>query len=277
MKKKIYALMMVMAMLAVTLVGCNKTTDTTNTTNTEINTETEESVEDVVAEPTEDPVEEPTTEPEVEEPIVEPSEEPTIDGTLESNEVDAYYSHTLKFPNGLEGFTRKYLIDDNPNWSANRTHYVDVNGSEMNFSWDGPAELGERADSSETTLFLYGNDNDYELRAWSFSLTTEEDYLRNFDKTDIVEWDSDVTNYVVDDYYEFIDGTNTARVIFKITRTLNGEEYIGYACYLDNYTNMVCYQTTYLERASIFDDQRALTVVNSLEYWDYIPEETTIE
>ena len=32
---------------------------------------------------------------------------------------------------------------------------------------------------------------------------------------------------------------------------------------------MTCYQITYVERNDIFDDERALSVVNSLDFWTY--------
>ena len=178
----------------------------------------------------------------------------------------------------MEGFTRKYLNDDLTEWSLNETHYVANDGTEMNFTWEGPASLGETAWSGEKTLFLTDARYDYELRAWCFPIATQEDALRNFDKDTIVNWDANATIYTENDYYDFTDGEKVARVIFKITRNIDGIEYIGYACYFDNYETNVCYQITYLEKAEVFDDTHALNVVNSLDFWnDYTPLDTTTE
>lgn len=264
MKRRFYALMLVVAMLAMTLVGCGSdTTDTTNTTNdVTVNTETEESGEDVVVEPTEDPVVEPTTELEVEDHVVEPTEEPTTEEEFYSD------SYQWTFPEGMDGFTDKFVLASDETMSFNCTHYVDTNGNEMNFSWVGPTELGEQADAGETTLFLYGGDN-YELKAWGCEVSGPEDALREFDKETIVGWDSSSSIYTEGDYYEFVDGDIDARVTFKISRTINDVEYTGYACYFENYETMTCYQITYVERNDIFDDERALSVVNSLDFWTY--------
>ena len=131
MKRRFYALMLVVAMLAMTLVGCGSdTSNTTNTTNdVTVNTEVEESGDDVVVESTEDPV----ATPEVDEPVVEA--EPTPDGNDngENVTINYEYAYDLKFPNDMTGFTKKYLSETAPEWSLNETHYVDTNGNEMNF------------------------------------------------------------------------------------------------------------------------------------------------
>lgn len=148
MKKKFIAMLTITTMTLSLLVGCgqpatpNTNEDTSTEQNTEVNTEVEESGDDVV---TEMPTEEPTTEPEVEEPVVEPTEEPTTEDTSENEEPVYEYSHTWAFPDDLDGFTRKFLNEDYPEWSVNHTHYVDPNGNEMNFRWEGPAELASNA------------------------------------------------------------------------------------------------------------------------------------
>ena len=34
-----------------------------------------------------------------------------------------------------------------------------------------------------------------------------------------------------------------------------------------------CYQFTYLENNEVYDNSRAMFVINSIDFWDYIPEE----
>jgi len=89
------------------------------------------------------------------EPIPEPIEEPSEATVVEENDIPMYaYSSTFVFPDDMEGFTRKCLNEDYPEWSVNETHYVDINGNEMNFSWEGPSSLGERAGANENTLII---------------------------------------------------------------------------------------------------------------------------
>ena len=268
MKKKIYAVMLVVAMLAMTLVGCGSdTTDTTNTTNdVTVNTEVEESGEDVVVEPTTEPIVEPTTEPEVEEPVVEPTEEPTT----EDGE-DEFYSDSYQwaFPEsiGVEGFTDKFVYANDETMSFNCTHYIAKDGTEMNFSWVGPTELGEKADAGNTTLFLYGNDSAYELRAWNGGelkleeleecLALEKDVWTSLSGSDV--------SYPENGYYNIERVDNIVYVTYAVkTDTMNGYSY--FICNGDagNY-----YMFTYLENNEIYNDERALSVVNSLEYWTY--------
>ena len=152
MKRRIFAFMLVVAMLAMTLVACGSdTTDTTNTTNeTEVNTE----VEDEVVEPTE----EPTTTPEVEE--VKP--EYTYAETLVYPDIFAF-PETV--PAGMEGYTEKYLDSNYPDWAMNKTHYVDGNGNEMNFVWEGPIGLGADDCSAYLDVLHFSSKGEYYFNA----------------------------------------------------------------------------------------------------------------
>ena len=268
MRKKIVSILLSVTII-LSLSACgNKEVEPTPT-----NEPTSEVVEEVEPTSTSAPIEEVESTPtiEVEETVVESMEEPEVVEPETSETPEFAYSHTWSFPDNMEGFTRKYLNDVLTEWSLNETHYVANDGTEMNFTWEGPAALGEMADAGESTLFLYGGD-DYELKAWGCEVSGPEDALREFDKETIVSWDSSSSTYTEGDYYEFIDGDIEARVTFKISRTINDIEYTGYACYFENYETMTCYQTTYVERNDIFDDERALNVVNSIDFWDdYTP------
>ena len=271
MKRRIFAFMLVVAMLAMTLVGCGSdTTDTTNTTNeTEVNTEVEEEVVE--------PTEEPTTVPEVEEEVVEPTEEPTVVESETSETPEFAYSHTWSFPDNMDGFTRKYLNDDLTEWSLNETHYVANDGTEMNFTWEGPAALGEDAWSGTSTLVLADATRTYLTYAWSSALDNMDGAIKYYDKETIVTVDSN-TVYNDGDYYELYDEETYDKVVFKVTRVVDNVEYIGYAVYMDNYNTMTTYQFNYLERSDVFDDTHALNVANSIDFWDdYTPLDTTIE
>ena len=267
MKRRFYALMLVVAMLAMTLVGCGSdTTDTTNTTNdATVNTEVEESGDDVV---TEMPTEEPTTTPEVEEPVVEPTEEP---------ETPQYaYSHTWVFPDGLEGFTKKFLNENYPEWSVNETHYVDINGNEMNFEWEGPAGLGEKANTNKKTLSLYDSAGEYVLRTFTTGELSPETYdeIKSYDKETIISFAAASTPYVPNGYYNANIGDTYMSFTYAVAGDIpEGGTYMGYEHYIMDRDKGLCYQFSYLENTDIYDDTRAMNVINSLDFWDYIPEE----
>ena len=266
MKRRIYALMLVVAMLAMTLVGCGSdTSDTTNTTNdATVNTEVEESGETVVPET---PDEDPADTPEVEEPVVEA--EPTPDGDVNGvNETINYeYAHDFTFPEGMNGFTKQYLNEDYPEWSLNETHYVDINGNEMNFEWEGPAMLGENAGTSGKTLILRNGD-DFELRAWN-SGYSDGDYEQcvNLPKETWISFADENIPYEENGYYNVETTDNSIIVTFKVS----GNGYEGYNYYVLDGNNNVGYQFAYFEKSEIYDDARAMFVINSIEYWNYIP------
>lgn len=265
MKRRFYALMLVVAMLAMTLVGCGSdTTDTTNTTNdTEVNTEVEEEVVE--------PTEEPTTTPEVEEEVVEPTEEPEV---VESETPEFSYELTLAFPDGMEGFTRKFLNEDIEEWSVNKTHYVAKDGTEMNFTWEGPASLGEMASAGEKTLSLYGVD--YELQAWTYGLVDETRFAEDleYSKETWTSFAYSETPYVENGYYDIQTTDTTIEVIFEVANDTQK----GYNYYIVDINRETCYQFAYLESIEIYDDTRAMNVINSIDFWDdYTPLDTTTE
>lgn len=273
MKKKIYALMLVVAMLAMTLVACGSdTNDTTNTTNdVTVNTEVEESGDDVVVEPTE----EPTVTPEVEEPVVEPTPEEVVDG---ENDTPMYaYSTTFVFPDDMEGFTRKYLNEDYPDWSVNETHYIDTNGNEMNFEWEGSAALGESAGVNSNTLNLKEKSNTYEIRAWHGGSMNMED-IEPALAADSTVWTNTTSSFCSlpeNGYYNVERVENTLIVTYELIDNNSGQ--IGYARFLANADIGETYCFMYLETPETFDDTRAMNVINSFDFWEYIPEETTTE
>ena len=267
MKRRFYALMLVVAMLAMTLVGCGSdTTDTTNTTNEpniETNTEVDEPVEDVVTDvPTEEPIETPSV------------DEPTEDVVVEDGEDYPFsYESTWVFPEGMTGETTKFVFANDETWSLNYTHYVNNDGNEMNFLWEGPVALGKQATLNGKTLFLWGENNNYELSAWTSGYTSE-DYAQCIDlpKETWISYADDVVPYEENGYYNVEITDTTIEVTFKVL----GNGYEGYNYYIIDTTNEICYQFAYLENIEIYDDTRAMNVINSISYWsEYELEETT--
>ena len=70
-------------------------------------------------------------------------------------------------------------------------------------------------------------------------------------------------SYVEDGYYN-IDTTDTA---IRVTWEVEGNGYKGYALCLVDSDKAICYQFTYIEKVENFDAERAMNVINSIEYW----------
>ena len=72
----------------------------------------------------------------------------------------------------------------------------------------------------------------------------------------------------MDGYYNVEITENTIEVTFEV----ENNDYKGYNYYVIDVENGICYQFAYVENIEVYDETRALNVVNSIEYWDYIPE-----
>ena len=172
------------------------------------------------------------------------------------------YAYSWKFPEGVIGKIDKYTNAAYPDWSKNRTHFVGTeNGFVMDFSWEGPLALGECTSESTdgNTLWLETNNNDYRFAAWVDGLEDEADWAKNADKETIISWVNSV-KYIDGEFYEGRETEEGYKVIFKVSN----EEYTGYVCFIDDYERLEAHQFIYLEKTEIFDNERALKVVNSI-------------
>jgi hypothetical protein len=66
--------------------------------------------------------------------------------------------------------------------------------------------------------------------------------------------------HISNDYYDVYEDETMWRVIYSVY----GDDYKGYACYIDDYKVNTCYQFIYCEKNSIYDDARALALVESI-------------
>ena len=189
-------------------------------------------------------------------------------GVSESETPEFKYAYTWAFPEPMVGFTRKYLNETLTEWSINNTHYIAKDGTEMNFTWEGPALLGASASAGEKNLYLYGEN--CELIAWTYGYV-DGDYesCLEIDKETWTGYAPDDIPYEVDGYYN----VETTEDVIKVVFAVGNDNYKGYNCYITDSTNAICYQFAYHENIETYDDNRAMNVVNSIEYWDYIPEE----
>ena len=247
MKKRILTLTLAVMMIAATLIGCgNDTTkDETNVTpNTEVTTET------------------PTPDTNVE-------TDTTVENTETVETEDWKYTTTWQFPEGMDGFTDKFVSSNDKTWSKNQTHYVDNNGNVMDFVWEGPAELGEKAGYVKTTITLAGGD--YELRAWYGGTMTMEDIEPSLelDKETMMSPTATICTPVENGYYNMERVDNTIVVTYEIVD--NGTQKVGFAHYLYNADAGEIYCFIYSEKSEIYNSTRAMKVIDSIKFWDYEP------
>ena len=242
MKKRILSFTLATLMVVATITGCGSK-DTTNdgTTNTDVSTDASNSE-------------------------VNDSNDKNANNEIDSSELgetdEWVYAYTWWLPEGMTGQTEKYTNEMKPDWSQNRTHFVGAeNGFIMDFGWEGPLALGECVSESTdgNTLWLDTQNNEYRLAAWVDDLSDEADWAKNADKATIVSWVNTV-KYTDGDFYETKEMENGYKVIFKVSN----EEYTGYVCFIDDYERLEAHQFIYLEKTDIFDDERALDVVNSI-------------
>ena len=242
MKKRILSLTLAAMMIAATLVGCgSKEEPVTPNTNTEVTTET----------PTPD-----TTTPEVDVPETEV-------GTTTPEDVFST-SYALDFPSGMTGFTDKFVFASDETWSLNDTHYVDANGNEMNFEWEGPTVLGEMATVTDNALALTGGN--YMLFAWTYGYADGDfELCSNIDKDTWTTYTLADVPYVENGYYNRNLSDNTLVVIYEV----GNNEYKGFASCITDLNDEICYQFTYLEKIDNYNEERAMNVIESIKYWDY--------
>lgn len=233
------------------LVGCG-TTQTTSDNTTNDTTTSEKMQESEVIEETQ---------------AVEESE--VVENTEVSSEETFIESYSWTFSEGMDGWTDKWIYADDLEWSYNQTHYVDVNGNTMNFKWEGPTGLGARAGLSPngTTLILKNSSGEYALRAFTTGELSPETYdeIKSYDKETIISFAAKDSPYITDGYYD----SNIGDTYMSFTFAVASDTQKGYNHYIMDREKGLCYQFVYLENNDIYDDTRAMIVINSLDFWNY--------
>lgn len=247
MKRKVISLILLTTMIF-TLVGCGGETNTkdtqkndvienSQTSNTETQTQNEETQEQ------------------------------------EQNSENEIFSEqfTWEFQEDLDGFSNKYVYTEDETWSYNETHYKNEHGVVMDFNWEGPSEIGEEAYESGRTLFLKDASHNYTLRAWCYNNNMSPDQLKAaisyYDKESItmtVE-DSDVS-YIDNGFYNQVTSDTKGVYTFAVSGEIDGIVYKGYNKYILSVDNHCGYQFSYLEKESIYNDERACKVIDSMTF-----------
>lgn len=185
------------------------------------------------------------------------------------NELEGTYT----FPDGMNGYTEKHPLIADSNMSTNITHFVDSNGNIIDFHWRGPSTVGLYATENNNVLELSDQDGNYYLRV---SLVNDfKDFCyTNIDEDGNITYSADDTcsKYLYENE-EFIKGStidyNISRgnrglaIAFPISRD---DGYKGYAYMCEGNSTgdgkEHVYVFTYVEKEEVYDDARALEVIN---------------
>lgn len=256
MKKNILSLALTLALVAGTFVGCGcNTTNEKNTTTNETSTNEEVSTEENT-----------TSDSGNVGDITDENESETNTEKDTSKEVKV---GTYTFPT-KNGFTEKILAteyDENadPNWSYNKTYGVANNGRDVYVAWNGPASLGQKAWTNETTIILSDNAQNYKIWFCNGEDITKETY--NLWLADTKEtWISFAPSgysYIENGYYKLTE--NDEKNLFTVIYAISNDEYKGYRVHITNLKKGLYYECAYVEKVSIYDDTRAWNTINSLE------------
>lgn len=256
MRKKILYLLLTSTLIATSLAGCDDTTDIEqNRTTGEITTSTNNTT---TSNSSGNSSEESTT--------INTSENTEPESILKPSGAIAYH-----FTSDVigSGFTEQLISTEDANWSYNKTHYINPDGDTMNFSWEGPEKMGELVYSttSGTALIIKDSDGNYALRA----ITTGEapkdtfDATKSWSKEQIVACVHKDVKYIADGYYSSNISDNVLEYTFAIQAEVDKKQHKGYAYFIMVRDTGLCYQFYYLENSDVYDDERALKVIDSLE------------
>lgn len=256
MKKKFLYLLLAGTISATSLVGCGDSTDkepngtvgevTTNIDNTTTNNSSGNSSEESTTNNTSE-----NTEPES---ILKPS------GAI------AYH-----FTSDVigKGFTEQLISTEDTSWAYNKTHYINPDGDTMNFSWEGPEKMGELVYSttSGTALIIKDSDANYALRAITTGETPKDtfDATKLWSKEQIVACVHKDVKYITDGHYSSNITDNVLEYTFAIQAEVDKKQHKGYAYFIMVRDTGLCYQFYYLENSDVYNEERALKVIDSLE------------
>ena len=160
------------------------------------------------------------------------------------------------FPEGMEGKTQKTpMVND---MSKNVTTYTTPNNHEMSFHWYGPRMLASQASEEKGVLTLEESEGLYKLNAQAIPI----DEVWNM---------YDIGSYGLMDNEHYVEGSNIddygTQILYPI---VDDNGYKGYATLLYGSNNQMpqdyYYFFTYVEKEDVYDDERALEVMASLDY-----------
>ncbi len=134
-------------------------------------------------------------------------------------------------------------------------------------TWVGPAGMGSRGGfASDGNNFCVADiDDKHVLYLWHAGrFAGESDLMKNFSEEEIMSW---MLGEAVPDTYQVKEDSDTVySVLFEVSYEENGTGYRGYAYFIDYPDRMEGYQFEYLTEESLFDEEEAMAVIDSIAY-----------
>lgn len=181
------------------------------------------------------------------------------EGKKESKYQDIYTCWFAKRDNA-EGYTEKSIYRDDITWADCFTHVRNPSGTEMDFIWSGPKEIGDYTYQEGNYASLTDEKQNYFLDAWCTGIMeSEADLMKNYTAEEIMEIEEATPN---ENSFRIEEDDDYYSVFFEISN----DEYIGCVRYIDNLKTMLCYQFRYLERKEIYNEERVKKVIESLAF-----------
>ena len=198
------------------------------------------------------------------------------DATIEAENADDLYKYSYakvyEDTKKGKGFTNVDVFNNQSGWGQNHTHFVDsINNNEMNFLWQSPTLLGD--------FCFYNGRNPVQLILKDFQIRWNKKFIAYY----FGEWPSDQSLFIskeeaisledeklpcLPDRYYNVEETGYS---IAYTFAIGDKKKKGYAKYLINKESRVCYKFYYVEKIDNYDEERALKVITSINFWNYFP------
>lgn len=156
-----------------------------------------------------------------------------------------------------KGFTDVDVLKDEPEWGRNHTHLEDLSiDRSVDFIWESPLELGNACfyRKKQPVQFVLRDS----ANRWKQQLTVF--YAGKNEETEAASCADEGSCEVSETSY------STA-----CTFAVENKKEKGYERILILKEDGSCYHFSYLEKLEYYDDDRARRIINSINFWNYIP------
>ena len=159
------------------------------------------------------------------------------------------------------GTTTSYFIANKIGWNLNMTNAVTLGGKPINFSFLCPDVLDSWGQQGKVISHSGGDVAPgmpawYSLQVWPEGTTVENGLPGDIDQNLLQEL---IATDGGTGYADIVDEGNTIRLVYSVVR----EDRIGYYCIVEDKETKNTTSFQYTERADLYDDLRALTVIYS--------------
>lgn len=193
---------------------------------------------------------------------------PDVEASSSINTWSTDIDNGIRWEYGDSAWLETYPLLDDPTLARNLTYFVNPNGNAISITWVGPNGMGSKGGVSPNggTLNISSDDRYYRFDMWGGKISGDDDLSKNYDADTILSW---WDGGVIANTFEVVEDTETTySVLFEITYESDGISYRGYAYFIDYLDRKEYYQFAYLMEESIFDEEAALMVLDSIEYFE---------